>query len=213
MRCWRGTRAQADIVVGTPIAGRGRTELEGLIGFFVNTLVLRTDVGGDPRFDELLARVKQVALDAYAHQDVPFERIVDELRPDANTGRTPIFQVMFNLHNEPSAAPALEGLDVSALGVARDTAKFDLTVSLSETAAGLFATLEYNSDLFDAQTMAALGDYYARVLEAVRPSRGCGCQQYRRRRARRALPAASCAGTDLVSAFAARVAAAPRGWR
>ncbi|MGI9344351.1 MAG: amino acid adenylation domain-containing protein, partial [Gammaproteobacteria bacterium] len=157
----------ADIVVGTPIAGRGRTELEGLIGFFVNTLVLRTDVGVEPRLDKLLERVQQVALDAYAHQDVPFERIVDELKPDRNTGRTPIFQVMFNLHNEPSDAPALEGLDVSALGVARDTAKFDLTVSLSETAAGLFATLEYNSDLFDAATMVSLGDYYVRVLESV----------------------------------------------
>ncbi|MBT8445279.1 MAG: amino acid adenylation domain-containing protein, partial [Gammaproteobacteria bacterium] len=158
---------QADVSVGTPIAGRRRTELEGLIGFFVNTLVLRADLRGDPRFDELLARVKHTALDAYAHQDVPFEKIVDELKPARDAGRTPVFQVMFNLHNEPAGALRLEGADVSAFGVARNTSKFDLSVSLSESNDGLYAQFEYDTDLFDAATVAGLGDYYAQVLAAV----------------------------------------------
>ena len=128
---------QQDVLVGTPIAGRNRTELEGLIGFFVNTLVLRTDLSGNPSFRDLLTRVKKSALGAYAHQDLPFEKLVDELNPQRDTSRTPIFQVMFNLHNEPGQALAFDGLEIKPVGVDRGTAKFDLTVSLTESDRGI----------------------------------------------------------------------------
>jgi amino acid adenylation domain-containing protein len=155
-----------DVVVGTPIAGRGQTELEGLIGFFVNTLVLRTRLDGNPTFRELLARVRLSALDAYAHQDVPFEKLVDELSPERNTGRTPIFQVMFNLHNEPVQAAGFDALESTPVGIDRGLAKFDLTVSINESEQGLFAHFEYNSDLFAEDTIIELSDYYVQLLEA-----------------------------------------------
>ena len=155
-----------DVVVGTPIAGRGQTELEGLIGFFVNTLVLRTRLDGNPTFRELLARVRSSALDAYAHQDVPFEKLVDKLSPERNTGRTPIFQVMFNLHNEPVQAAGFDALESTPVGIDRGLAKFDLTVSINESERGLFAHFEYNSDLFVEDTIVELSDYYAQLLEA-----------------------------------------------
>lgn len=163
---YAGTR---DVVIGTPIAGRGRTELEGLIGFFINTLVLRTRFDGNPTFRELLVRVRKTALDAYAHQDLPFEKLVDELRPERNTGRTPIFQVMFNLHNEPVQATDFDALDATPMGIDRGLAKFDLTVSISELlhsdVGGLFAHFEYNSDLFAEATISELTDYYVLLLE------------------------------------------------
>jgi amino acid adenylation domain-containing protein len=158
---------QQDVLVGTPIAGRNRTELEGLIGFFVNTLVLRTDLSGNPSFRDLLARVKTAALGAYAHQDVPFERLVDELKPDRDTSRTPVFQVMFNLHNEPVNVLSLDGLDVEPLGLDRGTAKFDLTLSLTESDRALFMSYEYNADLFDRETVAGISAYYESVLSSV----------------------------------------------
>ena len=119
---------QDDIAVGTPIAGRRRTELEGLIGFFVNTLVLRTDLAGNPTFSELLARVRDSALGAYTHQDLPFEKLVEELSPSRDMSRNPLFQVMFVLQNAPDAAPALQGVQASRLPLAGHSAKFDLTL-------------------------------------------------------------------------------------
>lgn len=154
-----------DVVVGTPIAGRGQTELEGLIGFFVNTLVLRTRLEGNPTVRDLLARVRKSALEAYANQDVPFEKLVDELRPERNTGRTPVFQVMFNLHNEPMHAVGFDALDAKPIGIDRGLAKFDLTVSISELARGLSVHLEYNTDLFTENTIGELADYYVQLLE------------------------------------------------
>jgi len=154
-----------DVVIGTPIAGRGQTELEGLIGFFVNTLVLRIRFDGNPTFRELLARVRTSALDAYAHQDLPFEKLVDELRPERNTGRTPIVQVMFNLHNEPNYTSGFDALEATPVGIDRGLAKFDLTVSLHESTQGLFAHFEYNSDLFAEDTIVELSDYYVHLLE------------------------------------------------
>ena len=138
---------QDDIVVGSPIANRNRTEIEGLIGFFVNTLVLRTDFSGNPTFKELLARVREMALGAYAHQDLPFEKLVEELQPERSLSHSPLFQVMFVLQNAPSTALTFEGLSVSPVRIEAETAKFDLTLSMSETEEGFRGSLEYSTDL------------------------------------------------------------------
>ncbi|MDH3715701.1 MAG: condensation domain-containing protein, partial [Gammaproteobacteria bacterium] len=156
-----------DVVIGTPIAGRQRTELEGLIGFFVNTLALRIDLSGNPAFATLLARVKHTALDAYAHQDLPFEKLVDALNPPRDTSRTPVFQVMFNLHNEPEQKLQLDGLHVTRFGTDRKTAKFDLSLAVSERVDGLFCNLEYNTDLYDEVTVSALLSSFTALLSRV----------------------------------------------
>ncbi|TML83112.1 MAG: amino acid adenylation domain-containing protein [Actinobacteria bacterium] len=155
---------QEDMVVGAPIAGRGRAELEPLIGFFVNSLVLRTDLSGDPSFRELLSRVRQSALGAYSHQDLPFEMLVEELQPERDASRNPLFQVTLQLLNQPTIAPAGEG---SGLQVQRGTAIFDLAATMAESADGLVASLEYDTDLFDADTIARLAGHYRTLLEAV----------------------------------------------
>jgi amino acid adenylation domain-containing protein len=142
-----------DVVVGTPVAGRTHRETEGLIGFFVNTLVLRTGLGGDPRFRELVRRVRGVTLGAYDHQEVPFDRLVAELRPERSPGRSPLFQVMFTLdgtggeHRVPLAGLAMEVVE----GEAR-ASKFDLTLACARRGAGLAMTLEYDAGLFDHGT-------------------------------------------------------------
>ena len=128
---------QDDIVVGAPIAKRDRPELETLIGFFINSLVLRTDLTGNPTFRELLRRVREVALGAYEHQDVPFEKLVEQLKPERNLSHSPLFQVVFALQNAPAAPLKLEGLTATALAVDNGTAKFDLTLSLQEEAGEL----------------------------------------------------------------------------
>jgi amino acid adenylation domain-containing protein len=153
-----------DVVVGTPIAGRSQTELEGLVGFFVNTLVLRTDLRGNPTVRELLGRVRGVTLGAYEHAEVPFELLVETLQPPRSLSRTPFFQVLFNLHSEPGAPLALEGLDVRPVAVPRHTAKFELSVSLAETPAGLAVTIEYSTDLFLPASIERLVADYAVVL-------------------------------------------------
>src|SRR5437879_6660245 len=124
---------QTDIVVGTPIANRTRAEIEGLIGFFVNTLVLRADLRGRPSFRQLLSRVRESALGAYAHQDVPFEKLVEEISPERDQSRSPLFQAMFILQNAPEEKLELPGLRLSPAGVPGDGAKFDLTLSIQET--------------------------------------------------------------------------------
>ena len=124
---------QSDILVGSPIANRDRSEIEGLIGFFVNTLVLRTDVSGDPSFNELLPRIRSMALSAYAHQDLPFEMLVEALQPERDLSHTPLFQVMFVLQNAPMSEVELTGLTVSSLPIETTTAKFDLTLSMENT--------------------------------------------------------------------------------
>ena len=123
---------QDDISVGTPIAGRGRVEVEGLVGLFVNTLVMRTDLSGEPSFRDLLKRVREVALGAYAHQDVPFEMLVDELQPQRDMSRTPLFQVMFAMQRSPLAEHQLDGVRFSPVLIDNGTATFDLTLSLVE---------------------------------------------------------------------------------
>jgi amino acid adenylation domain-containing protein len=158
---------QEDISLMAPVAGRSRPELEPLIGFFVNSLVLRTDLSGDPSFRELLRRVRETALGAYAHQDLPFEMLVEKLQPERDLSRNPLFQVTFQLFSSPTAvqSPKTEGL--SALEVEPGTSKFDITFDLWETEDGLDARLTYNTDLFDAERMARLAGHYRTLLEGA----------------------------------------------
>jgi amino acid adenylation domain-containing protein len=156
---------QPDIVVGSPIAGRTRAEIEPLIGFFVNTLALRTDLGGNPSFRELLRRVRETTLGAYTHQDVPFERLVEELQVPRDVSRNPLFDVMFVL--DPAAKLELPGLDVSVWEPHSQTAKFDLTLSMQDTGADIFGMLEYNTTLFEAATVERLIGHLELLLSAV----------------------------------------------
>jgi amino acid adenylation domain-containing protein len=161
---------QTDVVMGTPIANRNRREIEGLIGFFVNTLVLRTNLAGDPRFRELVGRVREVALGAYEHQDLPFEKLVEELQPERNLNYNPLFQVMFSLQNNPTSGASdeqqasLEALkNAPQLGAAR----FDLALFTEETEKGFVAGLEYNTDLFEAATIERMVEHFQTLLEGI----------------------------------------------
>ncbi len=159
---------QEDISVGTPIAGRNRAETEDLIGFFVNTLVLRSDLGGDPTFNDFLSRVREVCLGAYAHQDLPFEKLVDELQIKRDLGRSPLFQVFFVLQNAPKTNRELAGLTLSRLGAdVAVAAKFDLTLGVTETDEGLGAVFKYNADLFDEATVRRLMTQWETLLEQI----------------------------------------------
>jgi amino acid adenylation domain-containing protein len=159
---------QDDLVVGTPVAGRHRRELEEMIGPCINMLAVRTRLGGDPTFPQLLARVRAAVLGAYAHQDLPFERLVDELQPERNLASNPLFQVVFLLVDDALAGPALAGLTVEPLPIERGTAKFDLALACQPAAGGaLAAVLEYNCDLFDPADAARLGAALAAQLAAI----------------------------------------------
>ncbi|MGB6563263.1 MAG: condensation domain-containing protein, partial [Candidatus Binataceae bacterium] len=158
---------QNDIIVGTPIANRNRLEIEGLIGFFVNTLVMRTDLSGNPAFVELSRRVREVCLGAYAHQDLPFERLVEELHLERNLGRNPLFGVMFVLQNKSLQTIELPGLTLSPVEIDSGTAHFDLTLHIADTEQGLIATLAYNKDLFEAATISRMLGHFGNLLEAV----------------------------------------------
>ncbi len=162
---WSG---QQDIVVGTPIAGRRRTELEGLVGFFANTLALRTRVDGARAFRELLREVRATALEAFAHQDLPFEKLVEVLKPPRNLAHSPVFQVLFVLQNAPWEAERFGDLRVSPAEIAPgDTARFDLSVSAAEFEGRLWLGLEYSTDLFDGATIARLAAGFEALLEAI----------------------------------------------
>jgi amino acid adenylation domain-containing protein len=158
---------QTDVVVGTPVAGRIRVETEGLLGFFVNTVVLRTDLSGNPRFCELLRRVRAVTLGAYDHQDLPFEQLVDALQPVRDLSRHPLVQVMVALQPPPPPATELPGLTVCPVEVDCGTAKFELTLSLQDTEQGLSATVEYNTDLFDHTTITWMLGHFHTLLEGI----------------------------------------------
>ena len=158
---------QEDLAVGTPIAGRSRAEMEPLIGLFVNTLVLRMDLAGDPGLGELLGRVRETALAAYAHQEVPFERLAEELAPDRDLSRPPLVQVLFALQNAPAAPLALPGLALAARAVETGTAKFELTCTLAEAEGALAGALEYRSDLFEATSIARWAGSLVRLLVAA----------------------------------------------
>ncbi|MGW0709712.1 amino acid adenylation domain-containing protein [Streptomyces sp. NPDC002643] len=158
---------QNDICVGTPVAGRSRAETEGLIGFFVNTLVLRSQIPANASFRELLRDIREVTLNAYEHQELPFERLVEELRPVRDPSRTPLFQVMFILQNAPVPPVELPGLRLQQLPIDNNTANYDITFELTERPEGMAAVLEYRTDLFDEATMARLADHYRVLLEAI----------------------------------------------
>jgi len=165
---------QQDIVVGSPIAGRTQRNTEGLIGFFVNTLILRTDLSGNPNFRQLLARVRDVTLGAYAHQDLPFEKLVMDLRPERNLTRQPIFQVMLALQNYPKDELTLPGLQWSQISYTYVTSKFDLVLHLFEHSDallgetdGLRCVFEYSTDLFDQETIRRMSVHFRTLLDLV----------------------------------------------
>ncbi|HYG61663.1 MAG TPA: amino acid adenylation domain-containing protein, partial [Thermoanaerobaculia bacterium] len=159
---------QQDLAVGSPIAGRNRAEIEGLIGFFVNTSVLRGDLTGEPSFRELLGRARETALAAYLHQDMPFEKLVLELTPDRSLAHSPLFQVMLVLQNAPVESLEIKDLRLQPVNGAGTTAKFDFTLNLVEWEGELTGTLEHATDLFDGTTMDHLAEHFERLLaEAV----------------------------------------------
>jgi non-ribosomal peptide synthetase component F len=158
---------QPDVVVGSGIANRNRAETEPLIGFFVIPLVMRTDFSGDPTFREILAQVRETALGAYAHQDLPFEKLVVELQPERDISQTPIVQVIFALQNAPMPEVEMPDLTFAFLETDTGEAKFDLTFLLQETAEGLRGSLQYRSDLFDATTIKRMLGHYENLLREV----------------------------------------------
>ena len=155
------------IVVGTPIAGRNRQELEGLIGFFINTLVMRADFRDDLRFRQLLAQVKETALGAYAHQDFPFDKLVEELQPQRDLSHMPIIQAMFALQNTPDESIELPGLTIKPVNVESGTAQFDLSLNVWERGPALTGYLSYRTDLFDAATIKRMLAHFRTLLESI----------------------------------------------
>ncbi|MEM7552754.1 MAG: amino acid adenylation domain-containing protein, partial [Cyanobacteria bacterium P01_A01_bin.84] len=158
---------QSDILIGSPIANRNRSEIEALIGFFVNTLVLRTQFEDNPSFSELLVQVRETTLKAYEYQDVPFEQIVEVLQPKRSLSHSPLFQVMFVLQNAPIGKVELPGVTLSQLEQDTTVAKFDLTLSMTETDQGLVGEWEYNTDLFDKQTIERMVAHFQNLLEKI----------------------------------------------
>jgi len=158
---------QEDILIGSPIANRNRAELEGMLGLFVNTLVLRNNLGGNPSFRELLHRVREVTLDAYAHQDLPFEILVEELQPERDLSRNPLYEIMFVLQNTPNTVQEVSGLTLRTLEFDSGTAQLDIFLSMSESEEGLTGWLEYNTDIFDLATITQLIDNFQTLLENI----------------------------------------------
>ena len=158
---------QEDFTVGTPVAGRNRPELEGLIGFFVNTLVLRAGLGGNPGFRELLARTRTTALEAYAHQDLPFEKLVEALNHERDLSRNPLFQVMFALQNLPEETLELAGVEAERIPLHNGTAKFDLSLAVTEVGDELQGVLEYSTDLFDDSRIRRLTGHFRSLLGGI----------------------------------------------
>ncbi len=158
---------QEDIVVGSPIANRTFTEVENMIGFFVNTLVLRTLLTGKPTFREVLKRVRNITLDAYDHQDIPFEQLVEMLQPDRKLSHNPLFQVMFALQNAPKAEVELQGLTLRPVRFAGTTAQFDLSLLLWEEQEGLLGDIEYSTDLFERGTIEQFITHFKVLVENI----------------------------------------------
>ena len=158
---------QEDIIVGTPIAGRNQFETEGLIGLFVNTLAIRTNLSGNPIFRQLLSQVREVTLRAIDHQDLPLEKLIEELKPERDLSRSPLFQAMFAFQNTPRQPWELPGLTITPLEVHSGTSKFDLTLALEETSEGIKGEIEYNTDLFEAATITRMVGHFQTLLESI----------------------------------------------
>jgi non-ribosomal peptide synthetase component F len=158
---------QDDITIGSPIANRTRRETENLIGFFVNVLAMRTDLSENPTFRELLGRVRSTALGAYAHQDLPFERLVGELQLERTLSHAPLFQVVFVLQNAPMPELELPGLSLSLAVSDRGTTQSDLYLSMTDTEEGLVGGLKYNTDLFDEAAITRLLEHFEELLASV----------------------------------------------
>ncbi len=163
---------QEDIPIGAPTANRNRPELEGIIGLFANTLVFRTQLSGDPTFHELLMRVKETALSAYANEEMPFEQLVQELRPERSLSHSPLFQILFSLRNTPSGSFQLADLQVDFFLGSGETSKYDLSMYLEERPGGFRGKLEYNTDLYDATTIERLQRHYQTLLESALKASG-----------------------------------------
>ncbi|MBM4297515.1 MAG: AMP-binding protein, partial [Deltaproteobacteria bacterium] len=158
---------QDDIVVGTPIAGRDCRETEGLVGFFVNMIVLRTDLSNNPTFTQLLKRVRQISLEAYDRQDLPFEMLVQELNPDRSLNQNPLFRTIFSLQSEETFDFQLPGVTARRLELASRTAKFDLGLSVTEVGSALNSSISYRTSMFSAETIRRWLQHYHAVLEAI----------------------------------------------
>lgn len=158
---------QQDVCIGTPVANRTRPELEDLIGLFINTLVLRTDLSNDPTFRELVSRVRRTALEAYTHQDLPFEQLVEVLQPDRDPSYSPIFQVLFVQTDAATGAVTIPGLTVQPVQLHSGTAQFDLSLYVTETSAGIQGFFEYNTDLFDGVTIERLARHFLALLDQI----------------------------------------------
>ncbi|MGZ6550807.1 MAG: condensation domain-containing protein, partial [Tumebacillaceae bacterium] len=158
---------QEDMVVGTPIAGRNRREVEGPIGYFVNSLVLRTNLSGAPSFKELLRRVRDTSLDAFANQDVPFENLVETLQPERNLSHSPLFQVMFAFQHAGNEQWDLEGLQIGRVDAGIEISKFDLTLAMTESPEGIQAVFEFSTDLYNRDTIERMAEHYRTLLTSI----------------------------------------------
>jgi amino acid adenylation domain-containing protein len=161
---WSG---QEDMLIGTPVSGRSRTELEPLIGYFSNSVVLRLALGGDPTFRELMQRVKELSLAAYSHQDLPFEKLVVEMQPDRDLSYSPMYQVMFSVGEQKDLGLDLPGLQITPIIIDRKIAKFDMTLGMTEFHQDLMCNIEYCSALFEASTMERLANHFQNLLQGI----------------------------------------------
>ncbi len=158
---------QEDIVVGSTIAGRNYAELEPIVGFFVNTMAMRTDCSGNPTCCELLKRVKKVTLDAYAHQEIPFEQLVEELQPERSLSYNPIYQVLFGLQNVPKRTFEVSGLSIERASVHQGTSILDMSWFAFETDEGILLRVEYGTDLFDPDTIRSAVGHFENLLNGM----------------------------------------------
>ncbi len=170
---------QDEILIGSPIANRDQPELEKMIGVFINTLALRINFSGDPGFREMLIKIREVCLEAYAHQDTPFEKLVEALKPNRDLSRTPVFQVVFNLQNSPMPELKIPGIEMKFLELDRGVSQFDLTLMISKLEGRYHATVEYSDELFDAATINRMFQSYQLILADITANPECPISEFR----------------------------------